>query len=251
MSIVELATMRAKPGHADDMAKALPAALAVIAAAEGCLEARALRCVERPDEFVVRNRWVSVVAHEAFRDAPEFSKYRATFIRYLCQELGLRSDRERFDEVWQVVSEAWNWPRITEHEWQEGSAAPSNAAPVQINIGNAAEISDTALRGNEAIVREPPSVPKLPPVRGIPGQRYGARLGILIVLGGMLAMLITLLRSVLSPSPVESKVLITEPKDGDTVERQIAVKGTFENLPEDMSIWVLIITNVASLRRRF
>lgn len=86
--VVELATLRAKPGHEDAMAAALPAALALIESGAGCLGAGALRCVERPDEFVLRNRWVSVEAHLAFRDAPEFPAYRATFSDHLDKVVG-------------------------------------------------------------------------------------------------------------------------------------------------------------------
>jgi len=42
---------------------------------------------------------------------------------------------------------------------------------------------------------------------------------------------------------VDSRVLITEPKDGDTIERQIVVKGTLENVPEDMDVWVYVETD--------
>jgi quinol monooxygenase YgiN len=88
VSVVELATMRAKAGHADGMADALPAAMSVIAAADGCLGAAALRCIERPDEFVFRVRWVDVAAHEAFRTAPEFPTYRAKFSDHLGEVVG-------------------------------------------------------------------------------------------------------------------------------------------------------------------
>ncbi|WP_158605688.1 putative quinol monooxygenase [Amycolatopsis panacis] len=88
MSIIELATMRAKAGRADDMGRALPVALSVIGEAEGCLAAAALRCVERPDEFVLRIQWVSVAAHEAFRETAEFAKYRAAFADHLGEVVG-------------------------------------------------------------------------------------------------------------------------------------------------------------------
>lgn len=88
MSVVELATMRARPGRSDEMAEALPAALTVVAEADGCLDTAVLRCVERPDEFVLRIRWTSVEAHHAFRDAPDFPHYRAHFAEHLDEVLG-------------------------------------------------------------------------------------------------------------------------------------------------------------------
>jgi quinol monooxygenase YgiN len=88
MAIVELATMKAKAGHADAMSVGLPAGLSVIAEADGCLGAKALRCIERPDEFVLRVEWVSVEAHEGFREHPEFPRYRAAFSEHLDHVVG-------------------------------------------------------------------------------------------------------------------------------------------------------------------
>jgi quinol monooxygenase YgiN len=88
MSITELATLKAKAGKEDDMGRALPGALSIIAEADGCLATAALRGIERPDEFVLRIQWVSVAAHEAFRAAPEFTKYRALFSDHLDHVVG-------------------------------------------------------------------------------------------------------------------------------------------------------------------
>lgn len=88
MSVVELATMRAKEGRADGMGRALPPALAVVAEAEGCLGAVAMRGIERPDEFVLRIRWTSVAAHEEFRGAPDFARYRALIADHLAEVVG-------------------------------------------------------------------------------------------------------------------------------------------------------------------
>lgn len=88
MSIIELAHLRAKAGQEDAMGAALPAAIAVLEAAEGCLGASALRCIERPDEFTFSVRWGQVEDHLAFREAGEFADYRATFSEHLDEVIG-------------------------------------------------------------------------------------------------------------------------------------------------------------------
>ena len=88
MSIIENARLRAKAGHEDAMASALPAALALLRAAENCHEASALRCIERPDEFMFVVRWTEVQSHLDFRDTPEFADYRATFSEHLDEVIG-------------------------------------------------------------------------------------------------------------------------------------------------------------------
>ena len=77
MPVIELATLKAKPGHGDELGRALPEALAVIAGLDGCLGVSCLRCIERPDEFVARVEWVSIADHEAFRAGPGLGRFRA------------------------------------------------------------------------------------------------------------------------------------------------------------------------------
>jgi quinol monooxygenase YgiN len=88
LSIVENAQLRAKAGHEDAMSEALPAALAVLEAAENCLSASALRCIERPDEFMFVIKWTDVQSHLDYREAPEFADYRATFSEHLDEVIG-------------------------------------------------------------------------------------------------------------------------------------------------------------------
>jgi len=88
MSVIENALLRAKAGHEDAMSDALPAALAVLEAAKGCLGASALRCIERPDEFMFVVTWTEVQSHLDFRDAPEFADYRAKFSKHLDEVIG-------------------------------------------------------------------------------------------------------------------------------------------------------------------
>jgi quinol monooxygenase YgiN len=94
MSIIELAHLRAKAGQEDAMGAALPAALAILEGAEGCLAASALRCIERPDEFTFFIRWVEVQDHLNFREAPAFASYRATFSDHLQEVIGFAHHRE-------------------------------------------------------------------------------------------------------------------------------------------------------------
>ena len=72
MSAIELATFRAKADQADAMAVGLPAAASVIVTAPGCLSARAMRCIERPDEFIFRVEWTEVQKHFDFRASALF-----------------------------------------------------------------------------------------------------------------------------------------------------------------------------------
>jgi quinol monooxygenase YgiN len=83
MSVIELASLRAKPGHGAEMREVLPAALSIIAEAEGCLGATSMQCIERPDEFVLRITWVAVSDHEAFRATPDFARFRAELVDHL------------------------------------------------------------------------------------------------------------------------------------------------------------------------
>jgi quinol monooxygenase YgiN len=78
MGVTEIATLRAIEGAGDAFASAVPNALAVLEASEGCHAAVGYRCVERPDEFVFMMRWASIEAHERFRASPRFARYRAT-----------------------------------------------------------------------------------------------------------------------------------------------------------------------------
>lgn len=88
MSIIENAHLRAKAGHADAMAASLPAALAILRAAEHCHEASALRCIERSEEFMFVIRWSDVQSHLDFRESAGFADYRAKFAEHLEQVIG-------------------------------------------------------------------------------------------------------------------------------------------------------------------
>jgi quinol monooxygenase YgiN len=88
MTAIELATFRAKPDHGDAMADGLRTAAGVIAEADGCLGATAMRCIERPDEFILRAEWTAVEKHFEFRDSADFPRYRAHFGDHLEELVG-------------------------------------------------------------------------------------------------------------------------------------------------------------------
>ena len=88
MSIIENAQLRAKAGHEDRMSQAIPAALEILGAADNCLGASAMRCIERPDEFTFVVRWTDVQSHLDFREAPAFADYRAAFSEHLDEVIG-------------------------------------------------------------------------------------------------------------------------------------------------------------------
>jgi quinol monooxygenase YgiN len=95
MSITEIARLKAAEGKADEMARSLPAALAVIAAEETCRSTHAYRSVERPDEFVMNIVWDSVAAHMDFRETEEFGRYRAA----MGEALGEVLDFAHYEDV--------------------------------------------------------------------------------------------------------------------------------------------------------
>jgi hypothetical protein len=74
-------------------------------------------------------------------------KHRTTFISYLGIPLGLRHDRQRFDEVWHLLEERWNWPAITDREWSDyvlaldESQSLSNESLSTTNLTNDESIS--------------------------------------------------------------------------------------------------------------
>lgn len=88
MTAIELATFRAKPGHGDAMAAGMAAAVGVMDQAPGCLGATAMRCIERPDEVVLRVEWTEVARHLEFRDSADFPRYRAHFSEHLQELVG-------------------------------------------------------------------------------------------------------------------------------------------------------------------
>lgn len=96
MNVIELATMQAKEGKGDDLNAAFPEALTLVTdVAAGCHGASVLRCIERPDEFIVRIEWDTVEAHEAFRASPDIAPFRAAVGAYLQEVLAVSHYEEQ------------------------------------------------------------------------------------------------------------------------------------------------------------
>ena len=96
MSVIELVTFQAKEGRGDDLGAVFPEALPLVTeVAAGCRGASVMRCVERPDEFVVRVEWDSVEAHEVFRASPEIEPFRAAVGAHLQEILAVSHYEEQ------------------------------------------------------------------------------------------------------------------------------------------------------------
>lgn len=53
------------------------------------------------------------------KDKVPSTKYRKDFIRYLAEGLELKNDRERFEQIWDVLKEKWKWLPLTDAERQQ------------------------------------------------------------------------------------------------------------------------------------
>lgn len=60
----------------------------------------------------------SVAAWEAGESTPA-KKRRTRFITYLWDNLGLRNDLEKFEQVFNVLVEEWQWEPLTDREWHK------------------------------------------------------------------------------------------------------------------------------------
>jgi len=76
--IVEIASIRIKPGHEERFEAAIGQAADLLKRAEGCHGLELQRCVEKPDLYHVRIHWLTVDHHMiAFRNSPLFLEWRA------------------------------------------------------------------------------------------------------------------------------------------------------------------------------
>lgn len=62
-----------------------------------------------------RNARITMSRWENGQETPAI-RHRARFINYLVDKLELRNDEERFNQVWQILSEEWGWLPLTENE---------------------------------------------------------------------------------------------------------------------------------------
>ncbi|MDX1562439.1 MAG: antibiotic biosynthesis monooxygenase [Gammaproteobacteria bacterium] len=77
-TILEVAPLSVKPGHAEEFEAAFRQAQTIIAKTPGYLSHELKRCLERPDEYLLLVRWESVEAHEVnFRQSPEYQRWKA------------------------------------------------------------------------------------------------------------------------------------------------------------------------------
>jgi len=76
--IIEVATVRVKPGSEEEFIAAVSKAVDVFRRAQNCLGLVLSRCVEDPSEFDVVIRWKTLEDHTVgFRGSPLFAEWRA------------------------------------------------------------------------------------------------------------------------------------------------------------------------------
>lgn len=76
--IIEVATVRVKPGSEEEFIAAVRKAVDVFRRAQNCLGLVLSRCVEDPSEFDVVIRWKTLEDHTVgFRGSPLFAEWRA------------------------------------------------------------------------------------------------------------------------------------------------------------------------------
>jgi heme-degrading monooxygenase HmoA len=75
--ILEVAQLQIRPGQEADFEAAFLKAQAIISSMPGYLSHELQRCIERPGEYVLLVRWVSVEAHEVgFRKSEPYQEWR-------------------------------------------------------------------------------------------------------------------------------------------------------------------------------
>jgi heme-degrading monooxygenase HmoA len=75
--VVEHAVRDVRPGLAGEFEEAMAQALPIIEAVPGCRGARVMRCVERPDAYLLLVGWDSVEAHTiGFRGSEPYERWR-------------------------------------------------------------------------------------------------------------------------------------------------------------------------------
>ena len=81
--ILEVAPLRIRTGQADAFESSFRAAQAIISAMPGYVSHELLRCLERPDEYVLLVRWETVDAHEVgFRGSAQYQEWKALLHHY-------------------------------------------------------------------------------------------------------------------------------------------------------------------------
>lgn len=84
--MLEVATIKIRPGDEDAFAEAYRGARRELAASPGFRSARMTRGVESPSTFVLLVEWESVEAHEhGFRATDRFTRWRAAIGPYFAE----------------------------------------------------------------------------------------------------------------------------------------------------------------------
>ena len=75
--ITEVAPLHVRAGQTAEFEAAFLIAQRIIAAMPGYLSHELQRCLERPDEYILIVRWVSLEAHEpGFRKSPQYQEWK-------------------------------------------------------------------------------------------------------------------------------------------------------------------------------
>jgi quinol monooxygenase YgiN len=74
----EFAEFDVKPGTEQDFVAGVLACQEMFLSTPGCHGLELHRSVEQPQHFVLNIQWDSVAAHQAFRDGPDYARWRGT-----------------------------------------------------------------------------------------------------------------------------------------------------------------------------
>lgn len=75
--ILELATLRVRPGQSAAYEAAFAQAAPIIAASPGCLGYELHKCIEVEDQYILLVRWETLEAHTVgFRGSPAYQEWR-------------------------------------------------------------------------------------------------------------------------------------------------------------------------------
>lgn len=127
------------------------------------------------------------------------SHRRTRFIDYLGNLLGLRDNRPRFQEVWDVLVETWHWEPVGEAEWQEhfgGKTDTFEIDPALLPPAPVQPVAAAALTAAQALLEQmpiagaalPPPAP-LPPGSRVPFSRNPLFVGRVADLAALATML--------------------------------------------------------------
>jgi heme-degrading monooxygenase HmoA len=98
--IIEVATIRVKPGADDDFQAAVHKAADVFRRAEGCIGFALTRCVEDPGHYDVVIRWRTLEDHTVgFRNSPLFAEWRALVGPHFAEPPSVKHYANLFDPI--------------------------------------------------------------------------------------------------------------------------------------------------------